>query len=107
MRARCGRPVRFAKGIALGLAWATALSVAAVICGREGKAGAVRAGVRLGSALRDRGTARSGVKAGSWELHPGEGGAVGLSLRAGARPGLAQRELEGLVLAIRASGGAR
>lgn len=107
MRACCARPARLAKSIAVGLAWATALSVAAALGGREGKAGAARAGARLDSALRDRRAARSGVKAGSWQLHPGDGGAVGLSLRADARPGLARRELEGLVLAIRTSGGAR
>lgn len=107
MKACCARPARLAKSVVVGLAWATALSVAAALGGREGKAGAARAGVRLDSALRDRRAARSGVKAGSWQLHPGEGGAVGVSLHAGARHGQAHRQLDGLVSAIAMRGGAR
>lgn len=42
MRARCARPARLAKGVALGLAWATGLSVAAALGGRDGKDTAIR-----------------------------------------------------------------
>lgn len=98
------KAVRLAKGVALGLAWATALSVAAALGGRDSKAGAVRAARRARRAFRDRRTARSGVTAGNWKLHPGEGGVVGLSLHPGAQHGPAQRELDGLVSAIRERG---
>ena len=98
---------RLAKGMALGLAWTGYLAAAAAVGGPDGEAGAERAARRARRALRDRRTARTRATAGSWELHPGEDGVVGLSLHPGAQHGPAQRELDGLVSAIRFRGGAR